>query len=105
MPYIVTTRSPDLDAIEPYAVATLDEALEYVSTTICDLMAGENFGQYQDEFRAIGETGGSVGPLPDGTVIEVRRVSWPEMYALAGHETADTNAETILTAYNAQAAR
>lgn len=83
MPYVITTTTPEMaDTITPGQpwprrvsrdnVATLGEALEVVSTTVCDLMAGENFGQYQDEFRAIGESGGTIGPLPDGTVIAVR---------------------------------
>jgi hypothetical protein len=80
MPYIVTTKRPsEIDCMmitrSRRAVATLDEALEHVSTTVCGLMAGENFGQYQDEFRAIDERGGTVGPLPDGTAIEIEQIS------------------------------
>jgi hypothetical protein len=76
--YVITTRPrftrrndwPGTE--ERTTVDSLDEALGEVSTTVCNLMAGENFGQYQDEFRAIDESGGTIGPLPDGTIIEVR---------------------------------
>jgi len=94
MPYIITTHQSGLTAEEVArevahnptghgfrgysrtAVATLDEALSDVSTIVCNLMAGENFGQYQDQFRAIADSGGTFGPLPDGTVIEVRPVTY-----------------------------
>jgi len=102
MPYIITTHQSGLTAEEVArevahnptghgfrgysrtAVATLDEALSDVSTIVCNLMAGENFGQYQDQFRAIGDSGGSVGPLPDGTVIEVQRATWERLTHDAG---------------------
>ena len=130
MPYIITTHQSGLTAEEVArevahnptghgfrgysrtAVATLDEALSDVSTIVCNLMAGENFGQYQDQFRAIADSGGSVGPLPDGTTIEVRPVAWRDLIQTmldAGEDnyppliwdTAEDRAD-ILTAFNAQ---
>jgi hypothetical protein len=114
MPYIITTYLPGgcLDPVgagqEPdacHAVATLDEALGHVSTTVCDLLAGENFGQYQDEFRAIGEAGGTFGPLPDGTTVEVEQVNWNRLADLASYDplsgaTGSRLAQAILDAYN-----
>lgn len=86
------------------AVATLDEALSNASTMVCDLLAGENFGQYQDQFRAIDESGGTVGPLPDGTVIEVERVKWQTVIEGAGlvFDDFDGPVEDAIAAFNAK---
>jgi hypothetical protein len=72
MPYTITTIHPDRSeedggsaADERQAVATLDEARNAVWQAV----------QAQERFRAdaftITESGGSVGPLPDGTVITI----------------------------------
>lgn len=48
--------------------------------------------------EALPEPGGMIGPLPDGTVIEVERVSW--LYFPQWHETGMRRPE-ILAAFNA----
>jgi len=110
MPYIITIWHNEDAAPTPVipkpkdtrkAVATLDEALSDVSTIVCNLMAGENFGQYQDQFRAIDESGGTVGSLPDGTVIEVRPTHWDVLAARAEIDHRVPHAR-ILAAFNNQ---
>src|SRR6185503_6510246 len=71
MPYIITTSEPfnaavhcTRPAFSRTAVATLDEARDYVH------QHGATFS-----VASIGGSGGTVGPLPDGTVIEVRPVT------------------------------
>lgn len=71
------------------AVATVDEAQEYVD---------------QIDYRyEVPESGGTIGPLPDGTVIEVEAVKWD---ALAGETGTPLTAmdgggtERIIDAYN-----
>jgi hypothetical protein len=80
MPYIVTTRqkrrAPVTDErymahLSTRAVATLEEAHR-----ICDdAFAATGLGAHYT-LVVPGESGGTVGPLPDGTVIEVERVTY-----------------------------
>lgn len=113
MPYIVTTYADQTDGVygpesQPYAVATLEEA--------CDAASEEGDRSFEtidgprqptDIVRAIDalpEHGGTVGPLPDGYVIEVQQVEWIELARLVeldcGALCAVPNAE-IIDAYNA----
>jgi hypothetical protein len=88
MPYIVTTkrrgymglglvRSPRV--VSRRAVATLEEAQGHV-----DVVVQEVVGWNTDAGHVIGPDGGTVGPLPDGTVIEVERISIAELARRAG---------------------
>lgn len=79
MPYIVTTHRPgkyerpieDGDRYSHTAVATLDEAREKAGAVYG---AGPTFIA-----EKISESGGTIGPLPDGTVVEVRRIGWADL--------------------------
>lgn len=82
MPYIITTVYPWADANEPArrardrtAVATLDEAREAAHSAI----PAPTCGDYHGAIYSLSDSGGTVGPLPDGTVIEVRPASWSEL--------------------------
>jgi hypothetical protein len=82
MPYIVTTKRP-VDAVDcghpeaprngwpvsRRAVATLEESIRAVADAQT-MAVGFTTGV------TLPESGGTVGPLPDGTVIEVERVGW-----------------------------
>lgn len=68
MPYIVTTKA------SRRAVATLDEARAVIRDHVVN--AGVAHGTTADP---ITNSGGTVGPLPDGTVIEVRPVAVDEL--------------------------
>jgi hypothetical protein len=88
MPYVITTKGPSTipgvgtlrEAVESRrAVATLEEASE-ACCEIIDAIPGiddehRHDPKLQPAYR-LSECGGTVGPLPDGTVIEVERVSW-----------------------------
>lgn len=94
MPYIVTTKRPgkygpqhyahEADRRDLRAVATLEEArvAMWHAVPACDCkVACEYEAACAKAFR-LPESGGTVGPLPDGTVIEVepwsteRAVEW-----------------------------
>ena len=77
MPYIITTspasqqRRHCADTEVPRrAVATLDEARDYTFNARVNEDA-------QDE--PLPADGGSIGPLPDGTTIEVAPVDWADL--------------------------
>ena len=92
MPYIITTTGPrhvpfdDGDYIDGtettrIAVATLEEARDVVTGIVEER---EPFSHKVQEtagsnLSAMRESGGTVGPLPDGTVIEVRAVAWQDL--------------------------
>lgn len=87
MPYILTTR------VDPYrdggplavhtrrAVATVDEARAIIRDHV--VSAGVPHGTTADP---ITNSGGTIGPLPDGTMIEVKRTTWRYLAEL-GHLT------------------
>lgn len=128
MPYIVTHgyRPPGPGAsLEPHsrtAVATLDEARDVAHTTIhaayraaYPLQPCGLGGEHSDAQRAhrwhnvdvekLPDSGGTVGPLPDGTVIEVRRLEWIELARRCemdcGSLCAGPNSD-VLAAFNAR---
>jgi hypothetical protein len=90
MPYIVTTHYPHRDEEEGgsapderTAVATLEEAREAVAQTI-NAARVPNLHPAVAQYDALPEAGGTVGPLPDGTVIEVRHAPISSPFADAG---------------------
>jgi len=83
MPYIITTERTDVAAhggtfqnvLSRIAVATLDEARR---------ITAREYREHVHRFmgfdtRWITESGGTIGPLPDGTVIEVRTAAWQDL--------------------------
>ena len=99
MPYIITTLKPnfsdygaatapsgrhyDLEPEDDYAVATLGEAQQYAAEIHSGELESDDYNMLQVEAYSMGEPGGDLGPLSDGTVIEVRLVKWEEIYASA----------------------
>lgn len=95
MPYIVTTKrryheganradgSPYL-TVSRRAVATLEEARWFAQNPgwrygVSDgytAAEGEDAAKVLRAARSLPESGGTVGPLPDGTVIEVEQSTW-----------------------------
>jgi hypothetical protein len=87
MPYVVTKGKrfhyPDsgvggVQIESRFAVATLEEARELsVEIVRSNFDAHDPFGNTEpplmDDAYGIPEVGGTIGPLPDGTVIEVRK--------------------------------
>jgi hypothetical protein len=128
MPYIIITRPRYARvAREPEpairtAVATLGEAHNAVHGIVHEayrlaypLKPHGLGGEHSDAQRAhrwhnvdvskLPESGGTVGPLPDGTVIEVRSVPWAGsdgMYALAGWDGISPNFGDPIAAFNAR---
>jgi hypothetical protein len=112
MPYTITTTLPLADgrphAVANRAVATLDEARSAIQTDLCDWH--DATGPDDPNIVAtldLSESGGTIGPLSDGSTIEVKHVRWDDLrdelrtlgVALSydhGHA-----AEAILEAFNA----
>ena len=97
MPYIITTtyqRRPGplgTDLLSRHAVATLDEAREYAWETVKQI-SGPSTATVANRAacESITERGGTIGPLPDGTMIEVKPVSWPWIVGVAEDKGLDT---------------
>lgn len=91
------------------AVATLEEAVQSAVNKICkaafDAGTIEGYEQHETDARAIDESGGSVGPLPGGTVIEVKQRQWYELAMDVGwdfYRDAHRDEAELLAAYNAR---
>jgi hypothetical protein len=95
------------------AVATLDEAADQIEHIADAWLDGVSEGNYTVEthrqYRRIieachawDESGGTVGPLPDGTVIKVRQACYVEIAAAVDNKPATWGSEqAILAAFNA----
>lgn len=112
MPYIITTKvkaSPDpivpLQIKSRHAVATLEDARLWTHDM---RVIGQPLIAWE-----IGESGGTIGPLSGGTIIEVTPVAWAWIIATADDIGIDTDAIyddapfgqgdlAILAAYNAR---
>jgi len=119
MPYIITTNraTPGIvahDIMPRRAVATLDEARNDLAG-YCPVPEhpGRPIGEkhpaatFADSVRNLPESGGTIGPLPDGTVIEVEQVPFHELMIRASIEPPDNGMldAAILEAFNAEAVR
>jgi hypothetical protein len=120
VPYIITTRLVEGDPEAPRsadvtdrrAVATLDEARGAAQEAVDS--AGPIKSRHSWEAicgyiaHTMGEEGGTVGPLPDGTVIAVERTGWDRLRDAIGQPTLTVcafnadNRDAILDAYNAE---
>lgn len=84
------------------AVATLDEArtaaAEHASAAYGDAEITEHLDAGTAALN-LPEAGGTIGPLPDGTVIEVRHASWDDLVGPGAWDAHTTEAE-VIDAYN-----
>lgn len=118
MPYIITVDrlpwGPNGKGAELHAVATLEEAREAIDRVVrLRVKDPEEFDRWIYASLNLSESGGTIGPLPNGTVIEVERVGLTE---LAERASADQNPndaphvgrlltrgiDSIIHAYNAR---
>jgi len=122
MPYIITATTPrfmestaGLSRMSPTrtrtAVATLDEARLVASGIWQKRLGYRKYGPTPDDLArygnwAVPESGGTIGPLPDGTVIEVRLVDLSDLAETVGYidetDSMDSDQGDILAAFNAQ---
>jgi hypothetical protein len=119
MPYIITSRAPARSKAWHYsrrAVATLDEAQRAAVDIIEDQWKAANAADYDTAtsalyseaqtkvYATIQTTGGTIGPLSDGTVVTVERVTDYEAATAAGLSAPHTRGRAeIIDAYNAAA--
>lgn len=118
-PYIVTTKRRWADAASNTAgtqlasrraVATLEETREVADDAVFAAFDRDRkrpgdelpppYMALSIDARDLPESGGTVGPLPDGTVIEVERTGWTDLL-MAAHITGGSDAQ-ILDAFNAR---
>lgn len=82
MAYIITSGQ------KRHAVATLDEARKAIeSEAISGSSTNFYSGRYPEIMRsieALDTSGGTVGPLPDGTIIEVEPIGEGELESVCG---------------------
>jgi hypothetical protein len=106
MPYIICVNRPGyMPEADPVAVITLEEARAAAWALVFDSKSQHIDGS---EVDALPESGGTIGPLPDGYVIEVQQVSFHELALAAGHEHPPARNEVcmpedqvrVLDAYN-----
>jgi hypothetical protein len=107
MPYIITTHARLTQTMPGpttrIAVATLDEAREAAYSAVedreppimvCFRLAGE--------CHDMSESGGTIGPLPDGTVIEVKPCTWSHLAKVVKWDNGPARPlAEILAAFNA----
>lgn len=79
-PYIITTKTPEEDFHRKsrVAVATLDDAREIAYEAMADassIYLLSDAAVIAEGIDTLPESGGTIGPLPDGTIIEVERVT------------------------------
>lgn len=101
---------------ESTSVATIDEAITEAADILSrsplwddptDEDQGAEYREYAAEIQSIDERGGAIGPLPDGTTINIERVEWHELWhrAHSGKGPRDwmhIPFDDILGIYNAQ---
>lgn len=111
MPYVISTRGPAVEdtpingwPTTRRAVGTLDEAQDTVREAV-DRTAPRNGGEDWTisvaQFAAIDKSGGTVGPLPDGTVIVVREMTYEDIYAVDPAVAEVPDAQAHVDAFNA----
>jgi hypothetical protein len=113
-PFIVCVNVPGcLPEQAPRAVATLEDAQRRAQVLVENApdYVTDTYHPFAEEARWVPFSGGTVGPLPDGCVIDVRPVSWAELCDLAGLSWASYKdscwhhaAGPIIDAYNNGAA-
>lgn len=93
MPYVITTKTPEPGIpagpwghnVTRHVVATLDEAQRWVNNRReQDALNARPWPADVDSVIPWIATRCTVGPLPDGTVIEVERVEAMQLYRMAG---------------------
>lgn len=122
MPYVITTTSPDpcvaystprRPVVSRHAVATLEDARIEAARVIPE-HASVDVREHPITWRhahtlaaTLPESGGTVGPLPDGTTIEVTWTTWDRLRDELRHAMQPLSydsghaAEAIIAAYNA----
>jgi hypothetical protein len=114
MPYLIGRRrhGDDPATQRPQAVGTLEHA-RAVAYRLVEEQAQRSGPGYGSEAAAtaaataahrLPAAGGSVGPLPDGTVITAEPVNWTDLAALAEVPWLVRPCAEILTAYNERSA-
>jgi hypothetical protein len=98
MPYIICVSRPGcLPEQEPFAVADLGEAKDHAASIAVEANTSL---RHVGQAHTLPEEGGRIGPLPDGYVIEVRRVDWLELAASMAQRFIGQPPDVILHAYN-----
>jgi hypothetical protein len=103
----VATLEEARNAADEAVIAIFDTAVPHVRLPVARYCQADEWSRieygFRDAVQALPESGGTVGPLPDGTVIQVERVAWAyledEMDRLDG---VDRPMAEIIAAFNAR---
>lgn len=120
MPYVITTLWSNSPAeaghdVTRHAVATLEEARELTAGIVhgFEIALGRTLGDAYATALTRSEQGGTVGPLPDGTLIEVERTTYVYLADEGGwvwpaddtdYSSPARHADAVLAAFNAKQA-
>jgi hypothetical protein len=112
MPYVVTTKRPRpqeggcgeiLAVVSRRAGGTLEEAQAEAHRIVNAQPHRLSDPLWNNAIEAWPKSGGTVGPLPDGTVIEVEPVEWYWLYDKSGYgRTSQASDDTVIAAFNAR---
>lgn len=120
MPYIIVVNQPGyLPDQDPYAVADIEDARASAANEVDwslerlheERGAFEGLNAYERagvEAADLPDTGGVIGPLPDGYVIDVRKTTYAALRTLAGldgvelYGLRDERRDQILNAFGAR---
>lgn len=98
-----TTPPDEWHRVSRVAVATLDE--QDTARALLNWRPGDTLTvrelQVIEGIERLPAEGGTVGPLPDGTVIEVARATWDDLVGPDGWNAHTTEAE-VVAAFNAR---
>lgn len=102
MPYIISIKD-GRQTTSAHAVATLNEARDWTAGEVAahtsDPAVAEHIVKAVD---LLPEEGGTVGPLPDGTLIKVHPIAYSSLGGMVGLKAADLPTDQqILDAWNA----
>lgn len=110
MPYIICINRPGcLPEQDPRAIATLEEVRDSLQPIVREPADPRVRSKLVSQLRRLTESGGVIGPLPGGYVIDVQHVTWPELGILAGNPaptggfdpSQPTSKQSVIDAYNA----
>lgn len=107
MPYVITAfvepdRSLRGQVESRRAVATLEGRAVWNALYGVDLTKHRE--EVVDRITTLPESGGTVGPLPDGTVIEVERVEWSQLRFMVSGRIGMAH-DNVIDAFNAREVR
>ncbi len=99
MPYIITPGVQTTDAGTNYE-STAVETHEEAARRVCELLNARYHGDESDFDWSLPDVGGTVGPAPDGYVIDVTFCAWGDLNDWTHYPETDEECREIIDAFN-----